>query len=279
MLIVLDVVCVWRPANRSTEFQNSRNRRVVINMITLENVSKYFRRTKVLDDLTLTFGVGDRVALVGSNGAGKTTLIRCILGQYVHQGRVMVNDVEPRSNRETVLKSIGFVPQIAPPLKMPVGELLRFSAGTADISIKDIEAIGQRLDIDFGELRKRPFVKLSGGQKQKILVSIAMPRKPQLIIMDEPTANLDPQARQTLLTCCLSVVNFLFLSRRIDWKRSQALLTASLNLTVAVWCLTMRWQIAVILLNGFPVVSYWRGQIELLHARWLNGSLPETRMV
>lgn len=167
-------------------------------MITIENVSKSFRRTKVLDDLTLTFGEGDRVALVGSNGAGKTTLIRCILGQYVHQGRVMVNGIEPRSNREAVLKSIGFVPQIAPPLKMPVGELLRFSAGTADITVAEIEAVGQRLDVDFDELRKRPFVKLSGGQKQKILVAIAIARKPQLIIMDEPTANLDPQARQTL---------------------------------------------------------------------------------
>ncbi len=167
-------------------------------MITLKNVTKSFRRTKVLDDLSLTLGEGDRVALIGSNGAGKTTMIRCILGQYVHQGELLVNGMIPRKNRQAVLKTIGFVPQIAPPLKMPVGELLRFAAGTADIDVRDIEAIGERLDIDFTELRKRPFVKLSGGQKQKILVSIAVARKPGLIIMDEPTANLDPQARQVL---------------------------------------------------------------------------------
>ena len=167
-------------------------------MITLQNVSKAFRRTTVLDDLSLTLGRGDRVALVGSNGAGKTTLIRCILGQYVHDGEIRVNSLVPRNNRQAVLKTIGFVPQIAPPLKMPVGELVRFCAGTVGIAGDDIKQLTTRLELDFAELEKRPFVKLSGGQKQKILIAIAIARKPDLIIMDEPTANLDPQARQIL---------------------------------------------------------------------------------
>jgi ABC-2 type transport system ATP-binding protein len=167
-------------------------------MIVLEHVSKSFKRTKVLDDLSVNLGPGDRVALIGSNGAGKTTMIRCILGQYVHEGKITVNGLEPRKNREQVLRSVGFVPQIAPPLKMPVAELLRFCAGTAGIAVSEIDRVGERLAIDFGELAKRPFVKLSGGQKQKILIAIAVARQPDLIIMDEPTANLDPQARQIL---------------------------------------------------------------------------------
>jgi len=167
-------------------------------MITLHNVSKKFRRTVVLDDLSLTLGRGDRVALIGSNGAGKTTLIRCILGQYVHEGAIEVNGLVPRRNRQEILKTIGFVPQIAPPLKMPVAELLRFCAGTTGISVDDIKDIAVRLELDYGELEKRPFVKLSGGQKQKILIAIAIARKPDLVIMDEPTANLDPRARQIL---------------------------------------------------------------------------------
>ena len=167
-------------------------------MITLKNVSKSFRRTVVLDDLSLTLKRGDRIALIGSNGAGKTTMIRCILGQYVHQGEVEVNGLSPRQNRESVLKTIGFVPQIAPPLKMPVGELIKFCAGTVGIDVADIETITKRLELDLSELEKRPFVKLSGGQKQKILIAIAIARNPDLIIMDEPTANLDPQARQIL---------------------------------------------------------------------------------
>jgi len=167
-------------------------------MITLQNVTKSFRRTTVLDDLSLTFERGDRVALIGSNGAGKTTMIRCILGQYVHRGEITVNGLTPRDNRQEVLKTIGFVPQIAPPLKMPVIELLRFCAGTAEIAVDDIKQVADRLELDYGELENRPFVKLSGGQKQKILIAIAVARKPDLIIMDEPTANLDPQARQIL---------------------------------------------------------------------------------
>ncbi len=167
-------------------------------MITLEHVSKTFRRALVLDDLSLTLKRGDRIALIGSNGAGKTTMIRCILGQYVHQGKIEVNGLSPRNNREQVLKTIGFVPQIAPPLKMPVGELMRFCAGTVGIDVSKIEAITKRLELDISELENRPFVKLSGGQKQKILIAIAIARNPDLIIMDEPTANLDPQARKIL---------------------------------------------------------------------------------
>ena len=167
-------------------------------MIVLEHVSKVFRRTAVLDDLSLRLGRGDRVALIGSNGAGKTTMIRCILGQYAHDGVIRVNGLVPRQNREAVLRTVGFVPQVAPPLKMPVGELLRFCAGTAGVTVEAIKKIGARLELDFAELEKRPFVKLSGGQKQKILIGIAIAREPDLIIMDEPTANLDPHARQIL---------------------------------------------------------------------------------
>jgi ABC-2 type transport system ATP-binding protein len=167
-------------------------------MFTLEKVSKSFRGVKVLDDVSLTFAEGDRVALIGSNGAGKTTMIRCILGQYMHQGKIVVNGLEPRKNRQAVLKQVGFVPQISPPLKMPVGELLRFCAGTSNIEVRDILGIGDRLEINMEDIFSRPFVKLSGGQKQKILIAIAIARKPGLIIMDEPTANLDPHARQIL---------------------------------------------------------------------------------
>ncbi len=167
-------------------------------MITIDKVTKKFRKTTVLDGLSLDLGKGDRVALIGSNGAGKTTLIRCILGQYIHSGTVSVNGLQPRGHREKILGEIGFVPQIAPPLKMPVGELLHFCAGTARIDVESIIDICEHLEIEYNVFRKRPFSKLSGGQKQKILIAIATARKPELIILDEPTANLDPHARQIL---------------------------------------------------------------------------------
>ncbi len=167
-------------------------------MIKIDNITKSFRRTRVLDNLSLHIGAQDRIAIIGSNGAGKTTLIRCLLGQYLHKGTINFEGADPRKARRTVLDKIGFVPQIAPPLKMPVGELVRFSAAISNIDKRTIETVGERLEVDFGALANRSFVKLSGGQKQKILIAIAISRKPRLIIMDEPTANLDPHARQIL---------------------------------------------------------------------------------
>ena len=81
-------------------------------MIKFQNVVKNFRRARVLDGISLEIGLGERVALIGSNGAGKTTLIRCLLGEYTHDGGVTINDLDPRGNRTAVLGTIGFVPQL-----------------------------------------------------------------------------------------------------------------------------------------------------------------------
>jgi ABC-2 type transport system ATP-binding protein len=76
-------------------------------MIHFENVSKTFKRNRVLDGIGLDIGLGERVALIGSNGAGKTTLIRCLLGEYTHEGEVAVE-----APRARVLATVGFVPQL-----------------------------------------------------------------------------------------------------------------------------------------------------------------------
>jgi ABC-2 type transport system ATP-binding protein len=167
-------------------------------MIELIDVTKTFRRTRVLDRLSLKIADGDRIALIGSNGAGKTTMIRCLLGEYVHEGRVLVNGRSPREHRTEVLRHIAFVPQMPPPLRMPVGDLVAFAARMCATSEERIGAIADRMGLDVGEVRRRPFMKLSGGQKQKLLIAIAMGRDADVLIMDEPTANLDPGARQIL---------------------------------------------------------------------------------
>jgi ABC-2 type transport system ATP-binding protein len=100
-------------------------------MIQLRGLSKRFGAARVLDNLSLEAPSGQRVALVGSNGAGKTTLFRCLLGQYRHEGEVRIDGRDPRRDRTHVLRHVGFVPQVAPPLAMPVGALLRFVAETS----------------------------------------------------------------------------------------------------------------------------------------------------
>jgi ABC-2 type transport system ATP-binding protein len=165
-------------------------------MIAFRNVSKTFKRNRVLDGIGLDIALGERVALIGSNGAGKTTLIRCLLGEYTHEGEVAIDGLAPRARRTEVLAKVGFVPQLPPPLKMPVGQLIGFAAALCGSDEQRIAGIAQRLGLDVEKVRQQPFVKLSGGQKQKILIAIALGRDARLLIMDEPAANLDPEARK-----------------------------------------------------------------------------------
>ena len=165
-------------------------------MIELSGLRKRFGRTLVLDGIDLRIGPGDRVALIGSNGAGKTTLIRCLLGQYVHDGTVVIGGESPRAARTGVLRRVAFVPQMPPPLRMPAGELADYAAGLTGSTPERIGGIAERLGLDLARVRGRPFLKLSGGQKQKLLIAIAMGRDADVLIMDEPTANLDPAARR-----------------------------------------------------------------------------------
>ncbi len=165
-------------------------------MIHFQNVSKTFKRNRVLDGISLDVGLGERVALIGSNGAGKTTLIRCLLGEYTHEGEVAIEGRTPRTHRTQVLAKVGFVPQLPPPLKMPVGQLIGFAAALCGSDPQRIAALALRLGLDVERVRSQPFVKLSGGQKQKILIAIALGREAKVLVMDEPAANLDPEARK-----------------------------------------------------------------------------------
>lgn len=165
-------------------------------MIRFQNVVKTFRRARVLDGIDLQIGLGERVALIGSNGAGKTTLIRCLLGEYTHDGQVTIDGLNPRSHRTAVLGSIGFVPQLPPPLKMPVGQLVDFSASLCGTDPRRIHDLARRLGLDVEGVASRQFVRLSGGMKQKLLIAIALGRDAKVLVMDEPAANLDPEARK-----------------------------------------------------------------------------------
>lgn len=188
-------------------------------MIQFNHVSKTFKRNQVLNNIDLKIGLGERIALVGSNGAGKTTLIRCLLGEYNYQGEVIVNGMVPRHERGKVLQKIGFVPQLPPPLKMPVGQLVGFAASLCNSEEKRMGDIARRLGLDIGKISRLPFVKLSGGMKQKLLIAIAMGRDTNILVMDEPAANLDPDARHIffeLLAERLENTTMLISSHRLD---------------------------------------------------------------
>ena len=188
-------------------------------MIELDAVSKAFKRRPVLDAVSTTFADGDRVALIGSNGAGKTTLIRCLLGEYKCTGAVRIGGLDPLSHRGEVLARVGFVPQLPPPLKMPVGELVRFAASVCNGDPARMEGVAEKLGLDIAGIRSQPFVKLSGGQKQKLLIGIALGRECDALILDEPAANLDPESRQSFFQLLAERQNgtvMLISSHRLD---------------------------------------------------------------
>ena len=187
-------------------------------MISLKAVAKSFGAADVLRGIDLEIPTGQRIALIGSNGAGKTTLFRCLLGEYVHKGEVTIAGLSPRDHRTEVLKLVGFVPQIAPRLEMPVGALMRYVADVAGADVAEMGRIAARMGLDVATIAKRPFVRLSGGMKQKLLIAMALGRPTRMLILDEPAANLDPAARAVLFDLLAERpdVTMIISSHRID---------------------------------------------------------------
>jgi len=165
-------------------------------LVNAQGLSKSFNKVKVLQNLSVKWASGERIALIGQNGAGKTTLIRCILGQYTYDGTLEILDRNPRKERVEILKEVGFVPQIPPPLKITVKEMLNFFSNISHIPQEHYIEIAEKLGLQIGDSLSKPFVALSGGMKQKLLVSFALGKKPKILLMDEPSANLDPAARE-----------------------------------------------------------------------------------
>ncbi len=164
-------------------------------MINIDGLVKKFGRHAVLENLTLVIAPSDRIAVIGSNGAGKTTLFRCLLGHYRYGGTIALDGEKPVRRDGRLLSRIAFVPQLPPPLRMPVAELLRFSQGAGAADPRRMAEIASRLGLDLDAVEAQPFYRLSGGQKQKVLVTIALSRPVDLLVFDEPAANLDPAAR------------------------------------------------------------------------------------
>ena len=165
-------------------------------MIKVQNLTKKFGSTISLDDVSIEFNKNDSIALMGANGAGKTTLIRSILGYYhPNGGSVSVNGLDPIKERQNVLKNIAFVPQLPPPIKLSISELIQYIEVSADVKRESIIEHANEMKLDIKTNMNKSFFKLSGGMKQKLLISIALAQDSEIIIFDEPTANLDPKAR------------------------------------------------------------------------------------
>ena len=168
-----------------------------MSLLKVNNLTKNFGGLAAVSNVNLYLDKNELVGLIGPNGAGKTTLIRSILGQYIpSSGTIEVAGNNPFKNRVDTISKVGFVPQLPPPIKLTVEELINFAIHSSNISKKSVVELCLKMDLDLNEHMKKVFFKLSGGMKQKLLIAIAIAKNPEIFIFDEPTANLDPKGRE-----------------------------------------------------------------------------------
>jgi ABC-2 type transport system ATP-binding protein len=189
-------------------------------LVEVKNIYKKFLGENVLNDVSLNINEGERIAMMGPNGAGKTTLIRAILGFYhIEEGVIRVNGYDPIKDRVKVLENISFIPQLPPPIKLNLNEMISFIVKSSNISEELVFEEAYKMDLDLKNNLKKQFFKLSGGMKQKLLIAIALSKKSSLLIFDEPTANLDPKSRDhfyNLLQGLDNKCSTLFTTHRLD---------------------------------------------------------------
>ncbi len=168
-------------------------------MIEVQNLSKRFGRLTAVDDLSFTVQPGEAVALWGANGAGKTTAIRCLLNLMPFEGNITLDNIDVKKQGKEARRLTGFVPQeITFHDDMSVAETITFYA-----RLKKVPA-----GADFSDLLARlslmphiekPIRDLSGGLKQRLALALALLADPPILILDEPSANLDIRAREDFL--------------------------------------------------------------------------------
>jgi ABC-2 type transport system ATP-binding protein len=164
-------------------------------MIRVREVSKRFGRVRALERVSVDIEPGDRVAIVGTNGSGKTTLLRALVGLVAVEGRIEIDGIDVGREPQRALANVAYAPQIAPPLEAPVDELVRLHASVRGVDRKIIEEKARGLGLELDRVKKVRFRDLSGGMKQKLLAALALATRASVLVCDEPTANLDAEAR------------------------------------------------------------------------------------
>lgn len=165
-------------------------------MIHITSIYKKFRRLQVLDNISASFTAGQVIALIGPNGSGKTTLIKSILGMVrPDKGSIKVN--EQLVNGDPGYRQfIGYMPQIGRyPDNMKVGQLFEMMKKIRGIESVDTDLI-TRFEIE--KIYEKPMRTLSGGTRQKVSAALAFLFNPPILILDEPTAGLDPLSSEIL---------------------------------------------------------------------------------
>ena len=167
-------------------------------VIEVRNVYKSFKTVQAVRGIDLRIGAGRFVAILGPNGAGKTTLVEMIEGiQQPDQGEIFIMGKTWNGNEDYLRNLIGLSLQETHFIdKLTVWETLRLFAsffGIGKVRCEEVIAL-----IALEEKRKAWVVNLSGGQRQRLALGISLLNKPKILLLDEPTTGLDPNARREI---------------------------------------------------------------------------------
>ena len=166
-------------------------------MIKIKNIRKRFKKLQALSDINAEFNKGQVISLIGPNGSGKTTLIKCILGLVKpDEGSIYFNEVAVAEKVE-YRKYIGYMPQIGRyPDNMRIGQLFDMPKNIRKSEKPLDEELYYKFKLD--TILDKSMKTLSGGTRQKVSAALAFLFDPEVLILDEPTAGLDPLASEIL---------------------------------------------------------------------------------
>ena len=186
--------------------------------ISVNAVTKCYGKVKALDAVSFEAQPGEALALWGPNGAGKTTLLKAILGLIDFQGDIHIQDCDVKRAPKLARRNIGYVPQEAVFYDLSVKATVEFYARLKKADRARAAALLARVGL--GDHANKPVPALSGGLKQRLALAIALLADPPVLLLDEPTANLDSQARRDYLELLATLHHegktILFASHRIE---------------------------------------------------------------
>ena len=195
--------------------------------------------TQLLDDASLAISTGERVAIVGPNGAGKTTLIRCLLGlTQPDSGRIEINSRALAELSHTELaRQVSYVPQqLAERISFTAMEFISMSryaygggggrgarAGFKQADQEGMEATEQAIELTgISHLRHQALSTMSGGERQKVSIAAALAQKTPTLILDEPSAHLDPKQRDIIHSLLAKItreqnISLIVITHDLNW--------------------------------------------------------------
>lgn len=209
-------------------------------MIVAKHLTKHYGKTAALNRVSFSIGAGEAVALWGENGAGKTTTLRCLLGVQSFEGELTVNGINVRSHGKAARAAIGYVPQETAFYDMTVLETLHFYARLKKVAPQRVDTVVEHVQLSPHSAKRVNM--LSGGMKQRLALAVALLADPPVLILDEPTANLDVKAQRdfihTIQTLNQAGKTIVFSSHRLD----EVIMLASRVLVLADGAITLECQ-------------------------------------